>query len=356
MKYTKVHIEAFGYELAPVAVTTAELEERVAPLYNKLHIPMGQIEHMTGISERRWWQPGFMISDGAIAAGQKALARTEMSASDIETLIFGSVCREYYEPATACAVASGLGVSGKALVYDITNACLGALNGIIDIANQIELGQIRAGMIVVCESAREINETMIDRLNHESRMDFFATSLATLTGGSGAVAILLTDGSFSDTPRRKLLGGVMRAAPEHHKLCKWGIEQANFSGAPDPCASHFAIPFHYTDAPSVMKHGVALGQQTFQDLQAELGWTADDIDKTISHQVGSGHRDTVMDALGIDKAKDFSTYPFLGNTGTVALPITAAIAEDRGFLRRGNRVAFMGIGSGLNCMMLGLEW
>ena len=36
--------------------------------------------------------------------------------------------------------------------------------------------------------------------------------------------------------------------------------------------------------------------------------------------------------------------------------ITAAIAEQRGFLQSGQRVAFLGIGSGLNCLMLGLEW
>ena len=42
--------------------------------------------------------------------------------------------------------------------------------------------------------------------------------------------------------------------------------------------------------------------------------------------------------------------------GTVSLPLTAALAEDREFLEPGDRVAFLGIGSGLNCMMLGLEW
>ena len=42
--------------------------------------------------------------------------------------------------------------------------------------------------------------------------------------------------------------------------------------------------------------------------------------------------------------------------GTAALPVTAAIAEERGLLARGHRVAFLGIGSGLTCLMMGLEW
>ncbi len=60
-----------------------------------------------------------------------------------------------------------------------------------------------------------------------------------------------------------------------------------------------------------------------------------------------------MAALGLDMAKDFSTFPFLGNVGTVSLPITAAIADEREFLQPGDYVAFIGVGSGLNCYVLG---
>ena len=54
------------------------------------------------------------------------------------------------------------------------------------------------------------------------------------------------------------------------------------------------------------------------------------------------HRETILKALDIPESKDFATYPFLGNTGTVALPITAALAEDREFLEPGDRVGFLG--------------
>lgn len=42
--------------------------------------------------------------------------------------------------------------------------------------------------------------------------------------------------------------------------------------------------------------------------------------------------------------------------GTVSLPVTAAIAEERGILEKKQRLDFIGIGSGLNSMMLGWEW
>jgi 3-oxoacyl-[acyl-carrier-protein] synthase-3 len=42
--------------------------------------------------------------------------------------------------------------------------------------------------------------------------------------------------------------------------------------------------------------------------------------------------------------------------GTVSLPMTAALAEERQFLQPGHRVGFLGIGSGLNCLMLGVHY
>jgi 3-oxoacyl-[acyl-carrier-protein] synthase-3 len=119
---------------------------------------------------------------------------------------------------------------------------------------------------------------------------------------------------------------------------------------------NLVTPFMSTDAASVLKHGVDLGLRTFQSFRAKLGWASEHIDKVICHQVGAIHRDTVLKALGISPDKDFSTFEYLGNMGTVSLPMTAALAEEREFLRPGDRVGFMGIGSGLNCLMLGLHW
>ena len=351
MHYSRVYIDAMGYELPPVVVTSRELEVRLKGLYDTLHFSEGQLEALTGIAERRWWDPGYPLSDGAAAAGRHALASSNVRVSDLDVLIYAGVCREMFEPATACRVAANLGVGPGTAVHDVSNACLGVLNGMVDIANRIELGQARAGMVVSCETAREINDITIDRMLASQTMENFKESVATLTGGSGAVAVLLTDGSFSSEKRRRLLGGVTQTAPQFHNLCRWGLETLNTL----PLAHYFA-QFTSTDAGAVLKHGVELGSRTWLAFLRKLGLVGDQIDKVICHQVGSGHRDTILRTLGIAAEKEFCTFPFLGNVGTVSLPLTAALAEDRNFLRPGDRVAFLGIGSGLNCLMLGLEW
>lgn len=351
MRYTNVHIEALGYELPPVVVTSSELEARLEPLYRRYNMPEGQLRNLTGIEERRWWEDGYSISEGAIAAARNALTHTAVRASDIGCLIYAGVCRENFEPATACKVAAGLGIPADASLFDLSNACLGVMNGIVDIANRIELKQIRAGLIVSCESAREIIDITIQQMLANPSMDSFRKSLATLTGGSGAAAVLISDGSFSSVKSRRLVGGVTRAAPEFHSLCRWGFERM----LPASLASHFT-QFMSTDSISVLKYGVELGMRTWRTFLERLGWAREQIDKVICHQVGTGHRDSILKALGIPLEKDYSTFEYLGNMGTVSLPMTAALAEERGFLNAGDRVGFLGIGSGLNCLMLGWEW
>ena len=399
MHYKRVHMESIGYELPPEVVTSDDIELRLQPVYEKLNISPGQLEALTGIAERRWWEKGHSLSDGAVTAARRAMDLSNVKPNDIEALIYTGVCRENFEPATACAVAAKLGVNSDAYVYDISNACLGTMNGIIDIANRIELKQIRAGIVVSCESAREIVDIMIDRMLNESSMNVFTSSLATLTGGSGAAAVLLTDGSFDNFRTHRLIGETAKAAPEHHRLCRWGItlkpiELGKLMFSPDKLLAAIdqvtepdALPsvirelmtsdklppalvnmmpteslpaalseFMATDSVAVLKHGARLGVQTWGAFLKKMGWAKDQVDKVICHQVGEGHRDTILRELGIAKEKDFSTYKYLGNIGTVSLPLTAAIAEQRQFLRSGDRVGFLGIGSGLNCLMIGWEW
>ena len=345
MRYSRVTIESIGYELAPNVVTSDTLEDRLAPVYDALRLPSGQIAALTGVRERRFWDAGQRMAEGAARAGRKALATAGVGPDEIGMLVYGGVCRDNLEPATACATADALGIRGRAIVHDTCNACLGVMNALFEVANAIELGQIQAGMVVACESARQIVDLTIDRMRRDPSMEMFKKSMATMTGGSGAIGIVLTDAPRSAGAHR-LVGGVIRAAPQHHALSRWGPDTRLGAGGPVVME---------TDAVGTLQHGVALGTETFRAFTAELGWS-EGPDRVVCHQVGAPHRTAVLNAMGIPLERDFSTFEYLGNIGTVSVPITAAIADERGFLERGQRVGFFGIGSGLNCLLLGLEW
>lgn len=346
MRYSRVHVAAIGYEQAPIVVHSSTLEDRLEQVYESIKIPSGQIQLLTGVRERRFWNPGQTMAGPAAKAGHKAIQMAEMDPADIGMLLYGGVCRDNLEPATACAVAADLGVGGDVVVHDVSNACLGVMSGMFQVASAIETGQIKAGLVVACESARQIVDLTIERMLRQPDMVTFRESLATMTGGSGAVAVLMCDASMGKG-KHKVVGGVMRSAPQHHALNKWG---------PDTGVPGSSPQVMVTNAVGTLKNGVVLGKQTYRAFLPEVGWPETGPDRVICHQVGSAHRIGVLRALGIPIDRDFSTYEYLGNIGTVSVLLTAAVAAERGFLERGQRVGFFGIGSGLNCLMLGLEW
>ena len=68
------------------------------------------------------------------------------------------------------------------------------------------------------------------------------------------------------------------------------------------------------------------------------------------------HAQQLFATLALDPRKNFETLPILGNVGSVSAPITMAMGIEQGMLAPGQRAAVLGIGSGINSLMLGIEW
>ena len=341
MRFTNVCIESLAVALPTEVWTSAQIEEQLRPLYERLKLPAGRLELMTGIRERRMWPAGTRPSDASAAAGKAVLAQSELRLEQIELFIHAAVSRDMLEPATASFAHRKIGLPSTAQIFDISNACLGFLNSLTVAAGLIESGQIRCAMVVAGENGRPLVEqtlrTLLDRpLTRNEIKPYFAN----LTIGSGAVGAIVCHRSLIRGHAHKLLGGVARAATEHSELC-----QGDTHGA-DALAMQ-------TDSEQLLVTGVALASETWKEFTVEQG---SDFTRFICHQVGSTHRRKLYETLGLDLAKDFSTFETLGNTGSVALPATLAAAVTAGVVRPGERVGLLGIGSGLNCLMLALEW
>ena len=107
---------------------------------------------------------------------------------------------------------------------------------------------------------------------------------------------------------------------------------------------------------ALLHAGINLAGKTWDDTKHTLGWSNDDVDKAFTHQVGRAHTKLLFERLGLDPALDYPTYDRLGNTGAAALPTAFAMGAEAGHIAAGDRVALLGIGSGLNSIMLGVEW
>ncbi len=350
MRYENVCVEAFAYTLPEEIVSTKRLEEEwLAPIYRRLKLPFGRLELMTGIKERRVWPSGQLPGDQSVVTVESLLERTGADREKIGAFIHASVCRDYQEPATACDVHRRLHLSQDCVIFDISNACLGLLTGMIQIANMIELGQIESGIVVGTETSRTLMETTIEKLNRDESFtrQSVKPAFASLTIGSGSAAILLTSRKRSRTGNR-LLGGVAIAESRGSTLCRSQVDvSAGGSGSGQ---------LMETDSETLLHEGVKTAYRGFEAFRSELDWTSETIDKTFCHQVGKAHEKLLFDRLGLDPAKNFRTFSLLGNTGSVALPTAAGIGIDSGFAREGDRIALMGIGSGINVVMLGIDW
>ncbi|WP_028049814.1 3-oxoacyl-ACP synthase III [Cellulomonas sp. URHD0024] len=319
---------------APVVVPSSTFDERLAATLKRLHLPRGLLSRVAGVHERRWWDGKMTFDDAATAAGAKALAEAGIDAGDVGLLINTSVTRTFLEPSVASRIHSGLGLPSSALGFDLTNACLGFVNGMTLAAQLIDSGQVRYAVIVNGEDPRPTQEATIERLARpDSTREQFLEEFATLTLGAGAAAAVLGPASLHPGAHR-LLGGVARSATQHHELCVGGIDGMK------------------TDPGGLLAGGMELVVDAWNEAQEDWDWSG--VDRVVTHQVSSIHTRSIIEAIDLDPEKVPTTFPRWGNVGPAALPMT--LAEQADSLRSGDRVLCLGVGSGLHTAMAEIVW
>ncbi len=344
MRIQTTVIDSLAYVAPPTVWTSAYVEEKLGPLYERLHLPEGRLELMTGIRERRFWDHDIRPSEASAEAGKKALEKSGIAPDQIEVCIHCSVSRDMLEPATASFAHRMMGLSENVQIFDVSNACLGFLNALTMLSAMIDSGQVKSGIVVSGENGKPLLERTIQLLlERDLTRKTIKPYFANLTIGAGAVAAVVCHESLSPQGHR-LLGGACRADTSSNDLCQ-GDSNAEGLGYE-----------MQTDSEEMLHAGVNLAQNTWAAFKGALSWENETADKVVCHQVGSAHQKLLFETLGLDHEKDYSSFPMFGNTGSAALPLTMAKAAEDGFIKKGDKVAMLGIGSGLNCLMLGAEW
>ncbi len=338
MNFKNVSVLSVAHVDAPHRVSSEEIERQLTPTMERLGIRPNLLRELSGIEERRMWDQGVMPSAVAAQAGEKALEKAGIDRSKTGILINTSVCRDYLEPSTACIVHSELGLPETCMNFDLGNACLGFVNGMDMVGSMIERGEIEYGILVNGETSRQIIESTVKLLQSEDIDEAtFRENFASLTLGSGAAAMVLgrTD---RDPDGHPFIGSVNLAATQHCRLCAGNIDHM------------------VTRTKELLMAGMELAVRTWGRAADVLGWTVDAVDHFVIHQVSKVHTEQFAGVLGIDLKKVFRLYPNFGNIGPAGVPIALSKLEDTGVLKRGERVAILGIGSGINCTMAELIW
>ena len=338
MLFQHVAIAGLAHIDAPRQLTSAEINARLKPTLDRLGIKANVLEDIAGIRSRRLWDDGVEASDAATLAGVKALADAGIDPSRVGLLVNTSVSRDYLEPSTASIVSGNLGLSDTCQNFDVANACLAFLNGMDIASRMIERGEIDYALIVDGETANLAYEKTLARMaSPDLTEEEFRNEMATLTLGCGAAGMVLARAELAPgAPRYR--GGVSRAATQWNTLCRGNLDRM------------------VTDTKMLLIEGMKLASKTFAAAKLALGWAVDEVDEFVIHQVSKVHTQAMLDAFGIDPKKVHTIFGEHGNIGPASVPIVLSKLREMGRLKKGDRVALLGIGSGLNCSMAEVVW
>ena len=343
MQFQNVAIESLDYVLPDTVITSEDLESELDSVYERLKLPKGRLELMTGIKERRFWDADFKASQASFLAGDKVLKKSQFNRESIDLLIHSAVCRDRLEPATASYVHNLLGLSDSVQIFDVSNACLGFLNAMTIAASMIESGQIERALICSGENGRPLVDNTIKALqNPKLTRQTIKPYFANLTIGAGAVAAVLCRKELIKGGALILHSASVSTDTSHNQLCEGD-------------ASGNALEMQ-TDSEALLEAGIKVAKNAWASFVKESGWTHETADRVFTHQVGKVHTRALFKALNLDLKKDYSTFEFLGNVGSVSCPITLAHAIEKGAFTVGKKATLLGIGSGLSSLMMAIEW
>jgi 3-oxoacyl-[acyl-carrier-protein] synthase-3 len=337
-RFDNIAISGLAHVDAGVVVSSSELEDQITDTMERLQMPPGLLEGLTGIENRRFWDVGIAPSDAAALAAEKVLAQVDVEVSSIGALINTSVSRDYLEPSTAAIVQGKIGLGRECINFDIGSACLGFLQGASVAASMIDRGEIDHALIVAGEDGRPIVENTIRNLQDPETDDLsFREQFACLTLGSAGVAMVISRAEPDDGLPR-FLGGLSVSATQHHAL-----SVGNYEGG-------------RTDSQALLIGGLECAEEGWAEAAAAFDWNVADVDLFAIHQVSKVHTDMLVDLLKFEPERVPKIYPQYGNTGPASVPTVLSKEVDAGRVTSGDQIMLVGMGSGINAAAFEVRW
>lgn len=330
-------IAGVGIEQPEEKVTSRELMQE-ARVKERFGISDIYLERLTGIRERRRAGDNVNPSDLAARAAEQALEKAGVAAKDVQFIVYTGMTRDHcIEPSTAHHVQRKLNAV-NAHAFDVSNACLGFMNGVLAVDNFLASGA-RYGLVVTGEKGSIYARNAIEQLRSTEDDSMLTELLVSLTLGDVGAAFLL---GRKQHPDYGFAGFHFASDGSHAKLC-WCGDDANFG------------PVH-ADMPNLLRESTDLGVSVYNDLIKALNWCNTDLRWYIPHQIGKVSFKIHTKVTGVPASKMPNSYEKFGNLITGNIPVCVdAIDSDKG-LSEGDKVWLAGAGSGVCAGHAGLVW
>jgi 3-oxoacyl-[acyl-carrier-protein] synthase III len=325
-----IRIESLGVYLPEKILTMEEL------LASCCRRPRWDLERITGIHERRVAMGEYAVDLG-IKAARQALAMSRYRAEELDVIICCSISKynqenEFHlEPASAVRIRAAIG-AGNARVFDVVNACAGMFTGIYVLQGMIRCGMVRNGLVVSGEQNMPLAATAARELRHS-----FDGQLAALTLGDGGAALVL-DRSVDSCSGFQHIDLVTGARHDHY--CYSRPSRRGPGG------------ILVTRARGLQRKGNEHFPAYFKRALDASGWTLDDLQHIIPHQVSVRAIENGIRAVGryLGSALPEITrcsVDHYGNTSTTShfLAIHDAILQGR--IQNGHKAMLVSGASGI---------
>ncbi len=321
-----------GYAPARI-VSNNEIEYRVNNQHH--YLPEGSIERLFGVKERRFAEEEEQVSDLAVSAATKILANSDLAS--IDCLIFAAASSDLIEPATANIVQSKLGLN--CMSFDVKNAC-----------NSFVTALHVANAFIVSNQYKKILIVTGEKLNHAIKYDLdnkeeLAKRLAAYSlGDAGAAALVepTRDGCGLFTQKFLSFGAY------------WNLCTIPGGGSMHPHDSSK----NYFEGKTTELRNVFLEKKGMiaQECLAEAGWELEDIDHFFMHHVSKNTFEVVAASLNISSERFYNVIENHGNIAAASIPFAMSVAEEKGVLKKGDKIMIIGLASGISISIQLLIW
>ena len=314
-------------------VLNSELENRINR-HQKL-LPAGALEKLFGIQERRFADTEEQVSDLATKAAVPIVEK--IGAKNIDLLIFAAACSDLIEPATSNIVQHKLGLTCP--VMDIKNACNSFVTAIQTATAFIQAGIHKNILIVNGEKLSDAINFDIQDAQHLKR------SLAAFSLGDAGSAALIqaSEGNEGFYFQKFFTAGK-----------NWGLCTIKGGGSLFPRD----VSKNYFEGDTVgLKDAILEETRPFtRNCFKEANWNPKEVDHLFTHQVSTQTFQIISEATGIPLEKNVSTFPRFGNTAAASIPLAIHCAEQRGLLKKGDKIAIIGLAAGISTSVQLLIW
>lgn len=280
------------------------------------------------IYERRWTANGESTADLAERAARQAIERAGISATDIDLIVLSTDTPEFISPSTSSVVQHRLGAT-NAGTFDINTACAGFVTA-LDIGSKYIRSDEQYEYVLVIGAYN-----MSKYLNKEDKKT--ATLFA---DGSGAALLKAEEG----TDKGFLASELISKGEYNEWMGIYG------GGAREPISQE-VLANHRHQLQFVRKFPKELNPEIWTAMAKRLaertGIPIGSVDKFFITQININSIWETLDRLGVPREKGHTIMQHYGYTGSACIPMAFNDAWEKGAVKAGDLVYFIGSGGGL---------